>query len=136
MTALLEVTDMVRHFRMPGSLWRAAPVLRAVDGVSFAVEAGEVLGLVGESGSGKSTIGNLTLRLDQPTAGRIIFDGEDITHARDAELRAFRRRATSYVAPLSWAQGGGRRCAEGGAINSCRSPITSAISARRSALTV
>src|SRR5258708_1159943 len=93
MTALLEVADLVRHFRMPGTLLRAGPPLRAVDGVSFSIQPGEVLGLVGESGSGKSTIGNLTLRLDEPTAGRILFDGEDITHRRDAELHGFRRRA-------------------------------------------
>ena len=78
---------------MPGALWRAGPMLKAVDGVSFSVAPGEVLGLVGESGSGKSTIGNLALRLDQPTAGRIAFDGQDITHMRESALRAFRRRA-------------------------------------------
>ncbi len=93
MSALLEVTDLKRHFPMPGRLLRAGPVLKAVDGVSFSVAPGEVLGLVGESGSGKSTIGNLALRLDQPTAGRVTFDGQDITHMRDAALHGFRRRA-------------------------------------------
>ena len=93
MTALLEVSDLVRHFRMPGRLFRTGPPLQAVSGVSFSVEPGEVLGLVGESGSGKSTIGNLVLRLDKPTAGRILFDGDDITHASDKALHGFRRRA-------------------------------------------
>jgi len=93
MNALLEVVDLVRHFRTPGTLLRSGPPLKAVDGVSFSVQPGEVLGLVGESGSGKSTIGNLALRLDNPTAGRIVFDGQDITHASDAALHAFRRRA-------------------------------------------
>jgi oligopeptide transport system ATP-binding protein len=93
MTALLEVVDLVRHFRMPGSLLRSGPPLQAVAGVSFSVAPGEVLGLVGESGSGKSTIGNLALRLDQPTAGRILFDGRDITEARQSQLHDFRRRA-------------------------------------------
>ena len=67
--------------------------MRAVEDVSFAVAAGEVLGLVGESGSGKSTIGNLVLRLDEPTAGRICFDGQDITRAPERMLAKFRRRA-------------------------------------------
>jgi oligopeptide transport system ATP-binding protein len=93
MTALLEVADLVRHFPTAGGLLRSGPPLQAVAGVSFSVAPGEVLGLVGESGSGKSTIGNLALRLDQPTSGRILFDGRDITQARQSELRAFRRRA-------------------------------------------
>ena len=93
MNALLEVTDLVRHFRTPGTLLRPGPPLKAVDGVSFSVQPGEVLGLVGESGSGKSTIGNLILRLERPTAGRIVFDGQDITQAPQSALRAFRRRA-------------------------------------------
>jgi oligopeptide/dipeptide ABC transporter ATP-binding protein len=93
MTALLDVAGLVKHFPTQGSLFRAGPPLQAVAGVSFAVQPGEVLGLVGESGSGKSTIGNMVLRLDQPTAGRIIFDGQDITHVPDAALHAFRRRA-------------------------------------------
>ena len=93
MTALLEVVDLVRHFPTNGPLFRAGPPLRAVSGVSFAVAPGEVLGLVGESGSGKSTIGNLALRLDQPTSGAILFDGADITRASERELKPFRRRA-------------------------------------------
>ena len=93
MTALIEVEGLVRHFPTAGTLFRAGPPLRAVSGVSFSVEPGEVLGLVGESGSGKSTIGNLVLRLDEPTAGRIRFDGQDITHAPEAALHSLRRRA-------------------------------------------
>ena len=93
MTALLEVDGLVRHFPTAGKWLRAGPPLRAVSGVSFSIEPGEVLGLVGESGSGKSTIGNLVLRLDEPTAGRILFDGQDITHAREAALGSLRRRA-------------------------------------------
>ena len=93
MTALLEVVDLVRHFPTKGPLFRAGPPLRAVSGVSFAVAPGEVLGLVGESGSGKSTIGNLALRLDQPTSGAILFDDSDITRASERELKTFRRRA-------------------------------------------
>ena len=90
---LLQVDGLVRHFPTAGGLLRAGRPVRAVQDVSFAVQPGEVLGLVGESGSGKSTIGNLALRLDTPTAGRIAFDGQDITRAPERRLAAFRRRA-------------------------------------------
>ncbi len=77
---------------MRGGLFSRPRQVRAVQDVTFAVAAGEVLGLVGESGSGKSTIGNLVLRLDEPTNGTIRFDGRDITRAPLSDLRAFRRQ--------------------------------------------
>lgn len=92
---LLQVDDLAVHF--PASrahrdrLGRGLPV-RAVDGVSFAVAAGEILALVGESGSGKTTIGKAVLRLVEPTAGRILHHGQDITRLRGGELRALRAR--------------------------------------------
>jgi oligopeptide transport system ATP-binding protein len=94
MTApLLEVTGLAKHFRLDrGWLGRGAELVRAVDGVSFAIAAGEVLGLVGESGSGKSTIGRTVLRLLDPTAGTIAFEGRDVTRLGRRALKPLRRR--------------------------------------------
>ncbi len=71
---------------------RQVATVKAVDGVSFAIRRGETLGLVGESGSGKSTTGLAVLRMLTPTAGRIVFEGQDIAPHRGAELLAVRRR--------------------------------------------
>ena len=88
----LSVSNLSKHFsRSSGLMGGAGGVVRAVDDVSFSIEQGEVLGLVGESGSGKSTTGRLILRLIEPTAGRVTFDGRDVFALRKDEMRALRR---------------------------------------------
>ena len=90
---LLRVRGVAKHFRLPrDGMFGRARVLRAVDGVDLDVARGETVGLVGESGCGKSTLARLVTRLHEPTAGEIVFDGRDITHASISEMRPLRRR--------------------------------------------
>ena len=94
MTALLEVEGLVKHFVAERSVFgRPTAFVKAVDGVSFSVEAGKTLALVGESGCGKSTVSRLVLRLIEPDAGRIRFEGRDLLALDADQLRAFRRDA-------------------------------------------
>jgi len=93
--ALVDVAELVKHFpaeRGFFGLGRARGAVRAVDGVSFAIQAGRTLGLVGESGCGKSTVGRTILRLIEPDAGRVTIDGRDVLALGTRELRALRRR--------------------------------------------
>jgi oligopeptide/dipeptide ABC transporter ATP-binding protein len=90
--ALLEVQSLAKHY----GGGRGNPAVRAVDGVSFTLSAGETLGLVGESGCGKSTTGRCIIGLAKPTAGQIRFEGRDVGAARPVELRAIRRHV-QYV---------------------------------------
>src|ERR1044072_1120610 len=79
--AIVEVEGLKKHFALnAGFFGRNAAMVKAVDGVSFAIQPGETLCLVGESGCGKSTVGKLLLRLLEPSEGTIRLDGEDITH--------------------------------------------------------
>ena len=89
---LLTVTDLKTHFPVRGGLWRTRGTVHAVDGVNLSVGRGKTLGLVGESGSGKTTVGRTILRLIPATAGRVIFDGQDVLALGRSELRALRRR--------------------------------------------
>ncbi|MCY4013986.1 MAG: dipeptide ABC transporter ATP-binding protein [Gammaproteobacteria bacterium] len=90
---MLEVRDLEKHFPVRKGLFgRVTGHVHAVDGVSFAIGAGETLGLVGESGCGKTTVGRTVLRLLAPTAGTIRVDGDDITRLGNRDLRPYRRR--------------------------------------------
>jgi peptide/nickel transport system ATP-binding protein/oligopeptide transport system ATP-binding protein len=89
---LLTVTGLVKHFPVrKGLLQRQVAAVQAVDGLDFAVRTGETLSLVGESGCGKTTTGRMLTRLIEPTAGKIVFDGRDITHLSDGAMRPLRR---------------------------------------------
>ena len=95
--ALLEVEDLQVHFPLRGSfgarlVGKDVGAVQAVDGVSFSVARGEVLGIVGESGSGKTTLGRALLRLVDPTGGSIRLEGEDVSGLREREVRAMRRK--------------------------------------------
>ncbi|MBM3523231.1 MAG: ATP-binding cassette domain-containing protein [Alphaproteobacteria bacterium] len=89
--ALVEVEGLAKRFSLPRRGFAPRGQIRAVDDVSFRIAPGEVLGLVGESGSGKSTIGRLVLRLIEPSAGRVRFEGRDITSLSATSLRPLRR---------------------------------------------
>jgi oligopeptide/dipeptide ABC transporter ATP-binding protein len=89
---LLEARDLVKHFPLRSGLFgRPGGAVRAVDGVSFAIEPGRTLGVVGESGCGKSTTAKLVLKLEEPTGGDILFEGRPLAGIDAEGLRRYRR---------------------------------------------
>src|SRR5687767_5349591 len=124
---LVRIDGLRKSFPIRGGiLQRTVSEVRAVDGVDIVIGRGETLGLVGESGSGKTTVGRLLLRLIEPTAGTITFDGVDITALRGAALRPYRRRMQIIFqdpyASLDPRQAIGDSIAEGLRIHSIGSP--------------
>ena len=90
---LVQINDLVKQFPVrAGVLQRQVATVDAVDGVNLEILAGQSVGLVGESGCGKTTLGRMLVRLLEPTSGSIIFDGEDITHLKQKQLKPFRNR--------------------------------------------
>ena len=88
---LVEISHLVKHFVRGGGLLQSGTLVKAVDDVSFTIEAGETFGLVGESGSGKTTTGRCVLRLVEPTSGSVRFRGEDVLGFSRSKLREARR---------------------------------------------
>ncbi len=89
---ILEIQDLKKYFPVKGGIaMRVIGYVKAVDGVSISIDKGETFGLVGESGSGKTTLGRTVLKLTEPTSGRIIFDGRDITYLKGKELTPLRK---------------------------------------------
>src|SRR5205809_6127641 len=91
---LLVVDDVKKHFPVTRGIifQKQIASVKAVDGVTFTLEDGETLGIVGESGCGKSTLARCIMRLLDPTGGRIVFEGRDITRLSRAEMRPIRRQ--------------------------------------------
>src|SRR4030042_4643925 len=92
MDNLVEVKELKKYFYQGGGPFKKKEAIKALDNVSFNIKRNEILGLVGESGCGKTTCGKLILRLINPTAGSIYFDGHDITHLKPKQMSEFRRK--------------------------------------------
>ena len=91
MTAILEARDLTRDYSVSRGAFRSRATIRALSGVSFSLQAGRTLAVVGESGSGKSTLARLLTLIENPTAGSLLIDGEDVAHASAAKRKRLRR---------------------------------------------
>ena len=91
---LIEVQNLKQYFPVASSIFEEKKVVKAVDDISFYIDKGETFGLVGESGCGKTTTGRTLLRLYEPTAGKIFYDGKDITHA---DMLPYRRKNADRI---------------------------------------
>jgi len=87
-----EIKDLKKYYEINLGLFKKPKIIKAVDGVSFNVKKGEVLSIVGESGCGKSTTAKLILKIEEPTSGQILFEGEDITKLQHNELSEYRKK--------------------------------------------
>lgn len=92
MDTLVEVKNLKKYFYQGGGPFKKKDAIKAVDNVSFSIQRKEILGLVGESGCGKTTCGKLILRLMNPTEGSIFFDGQDITHLKQKQMKDLRKK--------------------------------------------
>ena len=92
MTALLQATDLTRHYALRRGWLRPAQTVRALDGVSFSLDAQRTLAVVGESGCGKSTLARQLVMIERPTRGALAIDGADVAQADKATLAAMRPR--------------------------------------------
>lgn len=88
---LISLEDLEVYYRIGGGLFSEPKTVKAVDGISLAIEKGETLGLVGESGCGKSTLGKAILRLTEPTGGKVFYDGKDLAHLPKSAMRDMRK---------------------------------------------
>ena len=99
---IVDIRGVSKHFKVGGGLLRASKVVRAVNDISLSVSAGETLGIVGESGCGKSTLGRVVLRLDEPTAGEIFFEGVDLAQlGRDDMIDVRKKMQVIFQDPYS-----------------------------------